>query len=442
MENLTIRLIDTTWDDIEVGTIEAAKKVLLDTIGALLAGMKETSTKKLIGQLQLLQPGSYSVLGTSTTLDLHAAAFVNGTATVAIELDEGNQWSKGHPAAHVVPSMLTYVQTKENYSGKQFILNLIKAYEACSQFGRATTLLPNAHAHGTWGVMGAAASVLFIENVSQKDFVSGLNISASFALPTMWNSALEGALIRNSYVGQAAESGIKTVSLLKSGFYAPKNNIEYIYNDVIGSDFSTAAFTDPSDGWDIERNYFKNHAFCRYAHAPLEAFQTIIMEHKIIPDDIKSIEVHTYQRASTLKSSDYHNPLSAKFSIPFVLSAWLYTKTSAHEVFSEDILKRQDIREMARKVSVSASEELEKNYPTIMPAEVTITLLSGDVYKKRLDNANGGPDEQLGMDRLIEKFKANTSGLLPDKKRDEIISWILHIEQQQNVGELISLLRQ
>lgn len=440
MEKLAKRLVDTTWEEISSEALQSAKNVLLDTVGAMLAGMKESSTQTLIKQHQSLHTGTYTVFGTGQKMDLYTAAFINGTATVAVELDEGNQWSKGHPAAHVVPTMLTYVQTKEHYSGRQFIFNLIKAYEACSQFGRATTLLPNAHAHGTWGVMGAAASTLFLDDVSSEELLAGLNISATFAVPTMWNAALEGALIRNVYVGQAAEAGIKTTNLLKSQFYAPKNNLEYIYQHVIGSDFQPACFSTGEASWDIERNYFKTHAFCRYAHAPLEAFQSIVQEHEIKHEQIEHIQVYTYERAASLCSSDYHNTLSAKFSIPFSFAAWLYTNTTDHSVFSQDTLERADIRDLAKKVNVQASPELEKNYPTIMPAEVVVTLHSGEKYEKRLDNADGGPDDKMALEYIVQKFKTNTEGILSDEQQDTIVHWIQTIEEKATMDELISLL--
>lgn len=442
MENLIQRLTDETWENINRNTLEAAKKVLIDTLGAMITGMHESSTKKLIEQVECLHPGSYVVFGTGKTLDLHTAALINGVATVAIELDEGNQWSKGHPAAHVVPTMLTYVQTKKNYSGKEFIFNLIKAYETCSQFGRATTLLPAAHAHGTWGVMGAAASALMIEKATKSELLEGLNISASFAMPTMWNAALEGALIRNIYVGQAVESGIKTVSLLKSDFYAPKKNVEYIYGEVIGSVFDSSSFSAATDaGWDIDRNYFKTHAFCRYAHAPLDAFQLLVEAKNIQPEEIKNIHVSTYSRAATLDSAEYFNALSAKFSIPYALSVWLHNRKSDNSVFVSDYIKNPKIRETAQKVSVTQSDELEKDYPTLMPVEVEVILYSGKSFKTRLDNANGAPGDQLTLDNIVAKFKVNTASQLSASRQEEIVAWISDIENQLDMENLIKLLR-
>lgn len=439
MRDFIQHLSEASWSSLGEQAIDASKKVILDTVGAIIAGTNEHSTQQLMEQLKGHSNGDYTVIGADATFNLHTAGLINGTATVAIEQDEGNQWSKGHPAAHIVPTMLTYVQTKERYTGKEFILELVKAYEACSRFGRATTLLPDAHAHGTWGVMGAAVGVLLLENVPPEKLYEGINISASFAMPTMWSSALSGSLIRNIYVGQAVESGIKTIELLNAGFLAPKDSVAYIYGNVLGKEFNLNKLNESFDKWEVEKNYYKDHAFCRYAHAPLDAFKKIVMENQLEARDIKKIHVWTYKRAATLKSSEYHNALSAKFSIPYALSSWIHTNKSDHSIFDGKYLNADNIRNLARNVQVFASEELEKDYPTIMAAEVEVTLHSGAVYKQRLDNAATELGENVSFQMLVNKFKLNTSHLSRERQ-EAIIDWVLHMDQKEDMKEFISLL--
>ncbi|PIC78097.1 hypothetical protein CSV74_00805 [Sporosarcina sp. P19] len=441
MEMFIQRVTDYSFEDIDQTTMESAKKVLIDTIGAMIIGVYDSSTERLLDEVEPMNPGTYQIIGTKKTVNLNSAAFIHGVATVAVELDEGNQFSKGHPAAHIVPAMLTYVQTKKEYSGRDFVYNLIRSYEVCSRFGRATTLLSDAHAHGTWGVAGSAASILFMDDVSVREMLDGLNISASFAMPTMWNAAIEGAFIRNVYVGQSIESGIKVASLLKAGYYAPKHNMEYVFSQVIGRDFDLASFNSSSNSdWDINRNYFKTHAFCRYVHAPLDAFKMIVKEHDIQPSDIKSVTVTTYTRASTLDSRECGNTLSAKFSIPYALSIWLHKKKTDQTVFNENILDELAIKETAKKIQVVQSDEFDRDYPSIMPVEILVTLHSGESLRQRLDNANGAPGSQMTRQDIIDKFKSNTSPFISSPRQDEIIDWITDIENKDNMDDLLNYL--
>lgn len=439
MKHFIEKVIDTTWEDVTVETIEAAKKVLLDTVGAMIAGAKDSSTEQLIELIAPNYKGSYTVVGSKQQLSRDMAAFINGISSVAIEVDEGNQWSKGHPAVHVVPALLTVAEEDGTYSGKQFLLQLIKSYEFSSRFGRATRLIPGAHAHGTWGVLGATATVLLNEEISSEDFYQGLNIGASFAMPTMWNAALEGALIRNVYVGHAIEQALRTRDLLAANYRAPKGNIDYIFSKVIGSAFIIENLYKDKERWDIERNYFKDHAYCRYAHAPLDAYKQLIDKHELSIDQIETVYVRTYSRAATLSNQHYHNVLSAKFSIPYAIATWSYMKRSDHGIFQNQYLYDKEIQAFAEKVFVETSEELEKDYPRIMPAEVEIKLYSGKIYIKRLDLADSGFGSSVTFEHLVDKFISLTTHL-SEQQRTEIIQTIEQLETLPSMESLINLL--
>lgn len=88
---------------IEKELIDVVKMTFLDTLSALIIGMNEEEQKLLVQTLQTFETGGQKIPGNHATLSLMDAAFVMGTASVAVELDEGNQWSKGHPSVHIFP---------------------------------------------------------------------------------------------------------------------------------------------------------------------------------------------------------------------------------------------------------------------------------------------------------------------------------------------------
>ncbi|WP_017754698.1 MmgE/PrpD family protein [Calidifontibacillus oryziterrae] len=439
LEHLSFSLLNTKWADYSEETIKSAKLVLLDTLGSMIAGIHQKESYQLAKQLN--DVGSFRMLGTELKTNLYDAGFVHGIAAVGTEMDEGNQFSKGHPAAHVVPVLLTlYQQYGKTVSGETFMDVLIKGYEACSRFGRATTLLPDAHAHGTWGVMGAAATALLMENVSLSDFCEGVQLSATFALPTMWTAALKGKLIRNVYAGHAIEMGIRTVSLLKSNHLAPENNISHVFASVIGTNFDyQELIRKENEPWDIELNYFKPYAFCRYAHAPIDAFVKIVETYKLKPEEIERVNVYTYSRAATLANQNYNNILSCKFSIPYALSVWAYKNVADQTVFSNEYIEDRQIEAFAKRVFVHNSEELERDYPKTMPAVVEVLDCNGNIYKERIDIAKGGPGKNLTELEIIKKFMNLTNNYYSENIQNEIINFILEIEHKTDISKLFQL---
>lgn len=417
---------------------ESAKKVFLDTIGAMLMGIGEEEQQHLIGNYSSINQGSYQLLKSKYRFDLLSAAFLSGVTSVAVELDEGNQWSKGHPAVHVMPVLLLYAQQNPFYSGEQFLKDLIRAYEATTYFGRITSLKKELHAHGTWGVLGAATAYALAQNASVKELDSVLEIASTFASPTKWEAALEGSGIRNVYVGESLEGGIKAWYIMKSNFYAPKGNMKYVFSNILGNSFDDQ-LEENDEFFAIERNYYKQHAFCRYAHVPLETFQQLVVNQNINADQIEKVTVQTYERAATLERKVTENSLSSKFSIPFALASWYFLKRTDHQIFQEKKYLDTTIRLLAQKIEVIHDPKLDENYPDIMPAIVSILLKDGTKYEHRLNNALGGPEEHLYYEDIENKFMQNTTSILSKDVQLKIIEFVRNLEKKQSVKDIFDI---
>lgn len=418
---------------------ESVKMTILDTLNAMIMGANEEEIQQLIQTISNFDSGHYPILGDNRLFSLTDAGFLMGTSSVAVELDEGNQWSKGHPAVHVLPILLLHALNNEMYSGEQFIYDFVKSYEVCTYFGKITKLKPDLHAHGTWGVMGSAASLAIANKADKESLAKALNVAATFATPTRWTAVLEGAGVRNVYVGESIVGGLRAWQLACSNIEAPKQNADFIFSSILGSSFQMdTQFKQPFLA--VENNYFKQHAFCRYVHVPLEAFQQLVNEYLITPEDIHEVKVMTYQRAATLNKKTTNNSLSSKFSIPFALASWMYEKRSDHRMFKEKYYLDDKIRNLSKKVEVIHDPKLDENYPNIMPAMVKITFTNGKTVEKRLDFALGGPQKKNNFNEIKEKFLKNTEGLLTMKAQKEVLTFVEHLEEKKSVKEIFSII--
>src|SRR6202030_1661799 len=95
------------------------------------------------------------------------AAFLNGTAGTMLEIDEGNQFARGHPGIHVVPAVLAAAEELGS-SGSDVLLAIALGYEIGSRVGIASKLRVTMHPHGTWGTVGAAVAVARLHGASSK----------------------------------------------------------------------------------------------------------------------------------------------------------------------------------------------------------------------------------------------------------------------------------
>ena len=429
--------LQVTWTD---SLREAVRMTFLDTIGAMIMGAQEAEVQRLMDVLSAADEGHcFQVVGDARKFSLTDAAFMMGTSSVAVELDEGNQWSKGHPAVHVLPMLLLHSQQEKAYTGGRFMEDMVKGYEACTHFGKITQLKPDLHAHGTWGVLGSAASLGIANEVDVFGLSKLLNTAATFATPTKWTAALEGAGVRNVYMAESLVGGLRAWQLTQADIAAPSNNAAFIYGELLGTGFNLETPLG-EDSFAIENNYFKFHAFCRYVHVPIEAFQLLIKEHGIHIDAIETITVATYARAATLKEKKPGNSLSSKFSIPFALASSYYDGRSDHSIFKEKLYEQEQIRELASKVTVLHDPVLDENYPNVMPARVTITTKTKEIFSRELDYALGGPDEKSNYAMIREKFLHNTAGILTTKGQEEVLAFLDELKTQPSVQEIFSII--
>ena len=130
-------------------------RVIADTLAAVVGGSVEPELRAMAQRLAHSSgPAVLPGLGRHVAAD--AASMINGSGGTFLEMDEGNRFSRGHPAVHVLPAVLALCQ--ERQLGMHAFLNgVLAGYEVGSRIGAAAQLRASMHPPGTWGTVGAAA---------------------------------------------------------------------------------------------------------------------------------------------------------------------------------------------------------------------------------------------------------------------------------------------
>lgn len=419
--------------------LRAARRVLLDSVGAILAG---TTTDAVAHLLDDLAPpaGAATLIGRDRTAWPAYAAFVNGTAMVSLELDEGNQWSRGHPAAHVVPAALAAAE--EAHAGGAALLEAIAyGYEVAARFGRASSLRPDVHTHGTAGNAGAAAAVARLRALDADSTAAAMRLAVALSTPTAWDTALRGDLVRNLYMGRAGAVGVLAPALVGAGFGAGPDAERHVLGRILGSAFDPGALVEGLGGqWEIERNYFKFYAFCRYAHSPIQAAFDLTAAEAIAPEEVEAVEVRTFARASTLGRTDPDNMLAAKFSIPYAVGSVLVRGRADQSAFSAEAMADPRVRALARRVRLVDEPDHDSRYPDQMVATVTVRLADGRVVERTCSEAKGSPNRPPSDEELAEKFRSLAAYALAGRA-EEALALVRQLEAADDVAETMGRLR-
>ena len=254
-----------------------ARHILVDCIAAIIGGIAEPEIQQLLKNNTALGLGGggagrlAKILGTNLHCDNMTAALINGTAGTVLEMDEGSQFARGHPGMHVLPALLAAVHNNPNptsitVTGSQFLRAFIIGYDVAARMGIGTSLRPSMHPHGTWGVIGGAASIAALWGLNANNIKTYLNIASSLSLATSRKTMLEGGTVRNAYTGVSNQMAHIAYTLFQSGFSGEADGINSVFGSVVSTGFDAdKACEGLGQRYEMTRNYFKLYACCRQA---------------------------------------------------------------------------------------------------------------------------------------------------------------------------------
>ena len=446
LDHLSRFAANVHYDKLPPSTIEAAKLVLLDTLGAMLAGSQEPENVKLARFAAHRGPSSSATLiGHGTKADAFWAALVNATAGVALEVDEGSRLGGGHPSIHTLPGALAVAEARD-LDGRRLLEALIAGYEVGSRIGGATTARANVHSHGTWGTISTAVAVARLSDVSPQTMREVINLSASMAPANSWTPALVGATIRNLYPGRSAFQGILAVDLQRCGFTgltdAPSDVYLSILADAFDGELAVAGLDQVGAGepYRIEQNYFKFHACCRYNHFALDAVQELRAKHAIKSDDVAKVEVATLPFGVRMADPEPAAPLAARFSIPYAVAAAMVLGRTDPTAFRPSVMSDARVRDLARRVEITVDPDASPRRIDRPTAKVRITLRNGTALEATTTVARGDAANPVPAGEVEDKFVSLASPVLGDAARTRKVVESAHAIDRLRTREVTALL--
>lgn len=423
--------------------VRAARLVLLDTIGAMVAGSALPENRRLAEAMRERRSrATATLLGHGGKADPLLATFVNATAGVALEVDEGSRLGGGHPAIHVIPGALA-VAEDIGADGRRLLESIIAGYEVCSRLGSATTPKPNVHSHGTWGTIGTAVAVAKLAGLDAAGVRSVINLSASMSPANTWTTALEGVTIRNAYPGRSGLEGLLALDLHRAGFIGLADAPSDVYGTILADRFEPERALDGLGGpLRIEQNYFKRYACCRYNHFALDALLAMAKVEGLQAAQVERVIVTTIPFGPRMADPAPTSMLGAKFSIPYAVAATLVLGRADVSAFVEPALSDPRIRALAARVEVRVDPQMSPrraDYPT---AVVEVRLQDGRTLTDSTTVVRGDFADPVPGEEIVGKFVSLVSDVLGADRARTVAETVDQVDTLKDVRDLTVLLGQ
>jgi 2-methylcitrate dehydratase PrpD len=412
---------------------EQARRVLLDGFGAMVAGGAEPEMRALAAVTAEASPGPSTILGSGLKAEVASAAYLNAMAGCWYELDEGHRFARGHPGIHVVPVALALGEALGR-SGAEVLEAVLAGYEVAARAGMACLLRPEFHPHGTWGSLGSAATAAKLLRLDGLATARSIELSASIMIGPPYSAAFEGATVRNAFAAAGCQHGIWAARMAAAGVTHPAGVSGSILGRALGTFWDEAPLTDGlGERYEIDRNYFKPYAACRFSHGALDLFLQLRRELHFAPADIASVEIKTFAAAAGLNAPSAGTPLAARFSIP-VLIGMLAIGHDDLISMPDSVLADPVVNAVASNVHLVTEESANAAYPKRRDTTLTLRLNDGATRILDASAATGDHEMPLTDAELEAKFLSLAAPVLGDDRAGKLLPALRTIDEADSLA--------
>jgi 2-methylcitrate dehydratase PrpD len=420
-----------------------ARRHLLDTVGVMICGAEGEIANRAERALAAVRgAGRIPVPGRARRADMLDAAFLGGTAAHGIELDDGYRQGSVHPGCAVVPAVLS-AGYEMGASGAAVIEAMVAGYETTIAVARAChpdLRQRGFHPTGACAVFGAAAAVAKLRGLGAGDIADALGIAASSAAG-LFAFVNGGADIKRLHAGHAAREGVQAALLAALGVQGPPDVIEsrdgFMQAFAFGRiDKARPIVLPPAAAFGITDCYIKPYACCRHIQPAIEALIALCNEENIAAEEVTDIDVDTYRIAAEHAHTGWDDYASAQLSFPYLIGVALRFRAIRLEHFTEEMRRQTAFDDIARKLRVVATPEVDRLYPQLRPARVKVTTARG-VFTRAADEALGSRLVPLDDAGLQAKFLALAGPVLSPTRAAELCERLWDIEACADIRSVV-----
>jgi 2-methylcitrate dehydratase PrpD len=390
-------------------------RALADTFAVAVAGANEGASQRALnyvrqelggGNARKASAGSATLWGTRFSARPEGAALWNGIAAHVLDYDDVTSPMGGHPSVALLPALVALAEAR-GLRGGSLVSAYIVGFEVACKLGRA---LGSAHYDKGWhttssiGTVGAAAACAKLLGLDARGVSDAIGLAVAQAAGTRENFGTDAKAFQ---AGQCGAAAVRAALLAERGFSASATALDgasgYATLYSATDDLAKELLSLGREPLEIDQSGIevKKYPACYVTHRPIDAVLDFKREHGLSLEDVRHVSVET--SASGLAPLITHVPttgVEGKFSLPYVIAAALSDGAVRLSSFTDDAVRRPDIRSFFGKVD--AHEASGKMTPRW--ASVRLTLAAGQTLDRRVDVLRGSPRAPLSDAQLTEKL--------------------------------------
>jgi 2-methylcitrate dehydratase len=442
--------LNLKYDDLPPEVIHEAKRFLIDSMGCALAAVPNEDMKSMHRFIKKLggKPEA-TVIGSGLETNAPNAALMNCLLVRALDYND-IYWEQdpSHPS-DIICAGLAAAEAMGK-SGKDFLLAIVIAYELemrwCHAADPGIREVGWHHATLTQFVSPLVAGRMY--DLDKDQMVAAMGISGSSHLTLGGVVAGHLTNMKNTADPLAAQAGVYAALMAREGYTGPikvlegkEGFFEVLSNVTWRPEELTKAL---GEEFLITKCGYKAFPTEALTHQPISAAMNARKELGITYEDVVEVLVETTTRgADILSDPSKYKPETretADHSLPYVIATAVVEGNVLPEAFTMASIKDPRKWEILPKIKVVGDPEIDALFPKVKRARVTIKTKDGRSKTVQTDFAKGSPENPLSDDEIVAKFKANCSGVISEKRMQEVLEKSWAMEDINFVGGYAQLL--
>ena len=446
LEQLAAFIADTRFEQLPDALVEQAKRHLLDTLGASLAGSDSPIWRECLA-LALAEGGHQQaqVWGSAKQVSPRQAAWLNGVAAHMYELDDTGGCD--HSGAVVIPAILAALPlATQPVDGQALLVAMVIGYdvgrrvlEACGGYSAHNGA--GWHSTASCGVFGAAAAVCSLLLLDRDQCASAMGIAASFS-GGLWGFIHDGSHTKKLHAARAAEGGVQAALLAQRGINGPSAVFEakwggFLQTLAAETQQPAALTADLGVVWKLARCSIKPYAACRGTHSAIDALGLLLKEHPVRVEQIERIVVGLNPFLLEMCGGrELQSLASAQMSLPYALAARaLY---GSAELSSYDDAKRlhPQVEAFMARIELMIDEQQGRDDEPWVRVETQ----QGEKWQQHVPVPSGAPANPLSLEALLAKYRSLAGRVLPVDQVEQLEAICMELDDVADVQEVVTLL--
>lgn len=435
-ERLAAFVVRASYDELSVEARQQLKLRVLDAIGCGIGALAEEPIQRIRAHVdEFGGTGRCTLIGGGTTAP-DRAAFHNSALVRYLDFND----SYLAPGETCHPSdNLGAVLAAADYagcSGRDSLTALAVAYQVQCRLSDVAPVRAKGFDHTTQGSYAVAASVAKALGLDEDKTANAIAISGTAfnALRVTRTGALsnwKGLAYANTAFGatHAALLAMRGITGPREVFEGNKG-----FMDAIAGRFEIDWSKEDLER--VRRTIVKKYNAEVHSQSALEGILELKREVGFRAADVKQIAIETFHVAYHIIGGGEEGDKTivrtkeeADHSLPYMVAVAVLDEQVMPEQYQPDRIRREDVQQLLRRVTVRPSPDYSRRFPAQMPCRIEVELRDGRRVVKEKDDYEGFHTRPMSWDTAMRKFERLTAPFTDAPLRAEIAKAVDQLDE-------------